>query len=279
MDKQFKKVFSDFIFCTNVEEAFSAKKSVKINFYTLMWVTDGMVDLLVDNEVVGFNKQQMIFLTPIHHVKLLENHSQVNIVMFNRDFYCIKENDHEVSCNGILFFGSQGVPIINLDNKQTEGFNRLLGVLKEEFEIADTIQEEMLRALLKRWLINATRIMKSQSNYVGENKTKLELVRKFRILLEMHYKDYHKVSDYAKLLHKSPKTLSNRFSSLGLPSPREMILDRIFVEAKRYLLYTQFSIKEIASKLGFEDTSAFSHFFKNRSQSSPTNFRAEHYQN
>jgi hypothetical protein len=51
-----------------------------------------------------------------------------------------QENDHEVSCEGILYFGAQGVPKLNLDNREAQSFERLLDVLCEEFEIIDTIE-------------------------------------------------------------------------------------------------------------------------------------------
>jgi AraC-like DNA-binding protein len=277
MDKQYHKKLSNFIFCRNTEEAFPEKQSEAPGYYTLMWVVRGMVDLSVDSEMLAINKNQVVFFTPINRVRLLESPGQVNILQFNRGFYCIRENDHEVSCNGVLFFGSQGIPVIDLDEVSTRYFQRLVDELVEEFDVRDTIQEEMLRIVVKRWLIKSTRLLKEQHNYIGEDEPRLELVRQFRILLEMHYKDCHKVSDYAKLLNKSPKTMSNKFKHLDLPSPREMILDRIFLGAKRYLLYTELSVKEVAFKLGFNDASSFSHFFKNRSQYSPSKFRGKHF--
>lgn len=273
MKKKFIKVTSTLTLCTGINELYSTKMSLKTKLYTIIWVAHGTLDLLVDDNIVSIKKGQMIFITPISHLKIIDNNSEVNILQFNREFYCIKENDHEISCNGILFFGSQGNPLISLDKKTSDSFNVLVKILFEEFTIKDNIQEEMLTVILKRWLIKCTRILKKQKNFVGEKEVKLELVRQFRILLEMNYKKYHKVSDYAQLLNKSPKTLSNRFKSLDLLSPKEMIIERIFTEAKRYLLFTELSIKEIAFNLGFDDIPSFSHFFKNRANISPKQFK------
>lgn len=237
-----------------------------------------MIDLSVDEVLIPLNKDQMTFITPVKYVKILEGHGKVNILQFNRPFYCIKENDHEVSCDGILYFGAQGVPIIDLEDKDVQSFERLLGVLKEEFEITDTIQEEMLRAVLKKWLIKATRLVKSQNKFVGEKETKAELLRQFKILVEKNYRTHHKVSDYANLLNKSPKTISNQFRILGQISPSMMIHNRITIEAKRYLLYSPLSIKEIANNLGFENPSSFSHHFKKQTGLAPKQFKVIHHQ-
>ena len=181
-------------------------------------------------------------------------------------------------CGGILYFGAQGVPKLNLDNREAQSFERLLGVLREEFEIIDTIQEEMLRVVLKKWLIKATRIVKVQNNFVGGNDSKTELLKQFNILVEKNYKKHHKVKDYAKLLNISPKTISNQFKILGQESPSMIIQQRIIIEAKRYHLYSSLSIKEIAFKLGFVDASSFSHYFKTRTGISPKQFKEIYYQ-
>ena len=75
------------------------------------------------------------------------------------------------------------------------------------------------------------------------------------------------------MLHKSPKTLSNIFSACKLPSPLRVIHERVEAEAKRLLLYSNKSSKEIAGLLGFEDQSSFSRFFKNMTGQSTVQFR------
>jgi AraC-like DNA-binding protein len=52
-----------------------------------------------------------------------------------------------------------------------------------------------------------------------------------------------------------------------------VIHDRIHIEAKRQLLFTQKIVKEIAFELGFEDITSFSRFFKNKEGQSPKEFR------
>ena len=262
-----------------MEDNFSVSTSTKSDFYSLVWVTEGMVDLAIDEIPITLYAQQMAFITPVRYVKILANHGKVNILQFNREFYCIRENDHEVSCDGILYFGTQGLPIIGLDETEALSFERLLGVLREEFEIIDAIQEEMLRTVLKKWLIKSTRILKKKSNFVGKNEPKLELLRQFKILLEKNYRKLHKVSEYADMLHKSPKTISNQFKLLDQESPSMMIQQRIIIEAKRYLLYSPLSIKEIAYSLGFEDAPTFSHYFKSKVTLSPKKYRESHPQN
>ncbi len=274
MENTFDNDFAKFRLCTNLSIDFPNYNKGKQEAYFIIWVVEGMVDLLVDGILVPLDTHQMTFLTPLKEVEVMENQGEVIILQFNRAFYCIRENDHEVSCEGVLYFGAKGIPIIDLNSSnQIESFERLIGVLQEEFEISDTIQEEMLRVVLKKWLIKSTRIIKEQQTFVGTFEPKAELLRQFNLFLEKHYRKYHKVSDYAQLLNKSPKTIANQFKLLGLDSPSKMIQQRILVEAKRYLMYSDLSIKEIAFHLGFEDASAFSNYFKKRASITPGQFR------
>jgi AraC-like DNA-binding protein len=80
------------------------------------------------------------------------------------------------------------------------------------------------------------------------------------------------VQHYAALLNKSPKTIANLFSSHSTKTPLQVIHERIITEAKRLLLYTDKSVKEIANDLGFTDLTHFSKFFKNQTGQSPTDF-------
>ena len=99
------------------------------------------------------------------------------------------------------------------------------------------------------------------------------IIREFNYLVEKHFKTMTKVQDYAKLLHKSPKTLSNIFKKHIDKSPLQIINDRRLLEAKRLLQYSETPIQEISDELNFKDVPSFSHFFSNRMGTPPTFFR------
>jgi AraC family transcriptional regulator, transcriptional activator of pobA len=182
---------------------------------------------------------------------------------FNRDFYCIADHDAEVGCVGFLFYGIQHPLFIRLSADE----ERCVALIKtqciEDMQIRDKMQGEMLRTLLKRLIINITRIAKQQTDaYRLCTADKMDLVRKFNLLLEVNFRRQHEVQFYAQALHKSPKTLTNFFALCKYPSPSELIRKRITLEAKRYLYFTDKSAKEVAEDLGFANAAHFSRFFK-----------------
>lgn len=193
---------------------------------------------------------------------------------FNREFYCIVDHDKEVSCVGFLFYGSSERMFITLNGDDQRKIDLLLQVFYDEFTTTDVVQGEMLMVLLKRLIIIVTRLAKQQ--YISKDDLpddKLDVIRKFNLLVESHYRTQHQVKYYADQLFKSPKTISNLFALYNHKSPLTVIQERIIIEAKRLLTYTDKSAKEIAGELGFEDAAHFSRFFKKHTTLSPIAFR------
>ncbi len=244
------------------------------SFLKFIW-NKGDADVIVtlDNQRKILSNNQVICTTYLQHINVENNQNQVIILLFNREFYCVHTNDSEVSCNGLLFFGSNQTPILQLDEHETQLLNYLINVLIEEFDIEDGNREEMLRILLKRFIIRCTRLAKQQMFKGPTNKNEVDIVRMFNVLVEENYKKIKKVSDYATLMHKSPKTLSNIFNQHSQPTPLQIIHQRIIIETQRLLQYTKMSAKEIGQELGFDDAAQFSKFYKTITGKSISEYR------
>lgn len=206
---------------------------------------------------------------------LFEHPEALTAWQFNRAFYCIVDHDAEVGCAGFLFYGIHHPMFIQLNAEEAEELLYLEKLFSNELMLKDSFQGEMLRTLLKRTIIKTTRIARQQSeSYQQFQDEKMDLVRKFSMLLEGNFRQHHEVRFYAGALNKSPKTLSNVFSLLKQPAPSVLIRNRLVLEAKRYLHYTARSAKEIAYELGFESPAHFSRFFKMYSGTNISSFRA-----
>lgn len=193
---------------------------------------------------------------------------------FNRAFYCIVDHDAEVGCVGFLFYGIEHPMFIRLDSRDVSDLDDLEKVISDEMAVNDNFQGEMLRTLLKRIIIKVTRKAKKQcESYQLFPDEKMDLIRRFALLVEINFKQEHGVKFYADALHKSPKTLSNVFALLKQPTPSAIIRNRIILEAKRYLHYSDKSAKEIAFELGFESPSHFNRLFKQHTGKSPLTFK------
>ena len=216
----------------------------------------------LDGIAIELQTNQITTATYFHLLDLQKVSQALTIFSFNREFYCVNTHDEEVSCNGIIFFGAQELPIITLDSEDSQKLDYLLQLFEEEFQTKDRVQGAMLQMLLKQLIIRITRLAKEQLVTKALTESQVDTIRKFNTLVDMHYKEKKQVAEYAELLFKSPKTLSNLFAKYGEKSPLRIIHERIVLEAKRQLQYADKTVKEIAHDLGFQEVASFHKLFK-----------------
>ena len=244
--------------------------------YKFLWVRKGYITVEIDHQEMTLLQDDVISLTHLQHLELKSCEGEHLTLLFNSNFYCIYGNDREVSCSGFLFNGSSHLVRFTLNENEHKELSNVVSALKSEFSIADSLQEEMLRIQLKRFIIQCTRIARNRLDITPKKEYSFEIVRKFYNLVDEHFRTKKQVQDYADILYKSPKTLSNIFSICSLPSPLRIIHERVEVEAKRLLLYSNKSVKEITDILGFEDQASFSRFFKKMTGLSAIQYRHQH---
>ena len=243
------------------------------DLYKILWSQTGEKQIQVDGYNLDLAENDLIFCTPMNVMEISMESRGLLAVVFNKEFFCIQTNDEQVSCNGFLFFGSSQPQKIQLADSESRRFENLINLFKEDLSIKDNLQGEMLRSLLKRLLILSTRMAKTDLPEPTISNVHMNIIREYNLLVEKHFREMHQVKDYADLLFKSPKTLSNLFPKFSEKSPLMVINDRILLEAKRLLLYSDKSTDEIATELGYLDSGHFSKFFKRHVGSSPTVFK------
>jgi AraC family transcriptional regulator, transcriptional activator of pobA len=247
-------------------------KASKNSELSMLWFDSDQNRLKIDGEEHTFKTNELLCLTEFHKVETV-NIDKLRLLKFNKPFYCILDHDSEISCRGILYFGAATLPIIRPNAKELDTLETVWKMLCIEMESRDNLQLEMLQMMLKRILILCTRIYKEQLQYDISGGEYVDSLRAFNYLVEQHFKEKHKVANYADLLHISPKSLSNLFKKIGSKTPLQYIQERRLLEARRLLKYSERSISEIAFHLGFSDLQAFSRFFKNNEGISPNDFK------
>jgi AraC-like DNA-binding protein len=241
-------------------------------YFTIAWNPGADQRVTIDGTEFNFPADSLLTLL-FNQSFSFEDSSAIVAWQFNREFYCIIDHDSEVSCVGFLFSSTDHM-FVTLSEESRQKIKLLSEVFIGEFNTSDQIQNELLLVLLKRLIIYVTRLAKSGYVPVKQlNDERFHIVRKFNLLVEANFKSEHSVGFYAGLLCKSPKTLSNLFALFNQKPPSQIIQERITIEAKRLLRYTDKSIKQITFELGFEDVSYFSNFFKRNVSISPLEFR------
>jgi AraC family transcriptional activator of pobA len=101
----------------------------------------------------------------------------------------------------------------------------------------------------------------------------LAIFRRFSRVLERDFASHHDAAHYADALAMPQAALSHALSDLAGRSTKELVTDRVMLEAARLLRFTDRSVGEIAYQTGFSDPLYFSRAFKRHQGEPPTVFR------
>ena len=245
------------------------------NFIKIVYLKKGS-EIILDFNTHQCKTNSLFFISPSQFYQFPANKLIEGVILyFNRDFYCVEIHDKEVSCDGILYNNIFNVAQLTLPSDEVISFENILVEIEKEFENEDSGLEEMLRLLLKKLIIKSTRLYKKQNHLQPDNiaKDNLDFLRKYSALVEKEYFRKHSVSEYAEMLNITPKNLHKKIKIISDKTPNELIKNRLLLEAKRYLVHSELSSKEIAYKLGYEDEAYFTRFFNKQEGSTPIQFR------
>ena len=247
--------------------------------YNIIWVKKGRANYAIDFKEIAVEDNTILFLTPGQiFVAQSEAVYEGCRMAFTSDFHCVERHSSEISCNGMLFNSHGEIPSIRIDEAQSKRFSKIIRDMIEEFEegSADLGQQEMILSFFRRYLVEAIRIKLQQDSARDVDvPEEIRLVNQFNALVEKHFRQKHSVSDYADILGISPKTIAKRFNETVNTKPSEVIKNRLLLQAKRELLYTDRSIKEICYEIGFEDPAYFSRYFRKNTGLTPLEFKKQ----
>jgi len=148
-----------------------------------------------------------------------------------------------------------------------------LNLITAEFQQSETGYEQMLEWQVRMVLMTLRRQFDNGRFLAAVNKPGRNLLTDFRILLEKKYRNQWRVQQYAAALHTSVSSLNRRCNDwLGITA-KSVIQNRVLIEAKRKLIYTQYPVDHIAYTLGFKDPAYFSRVFKKSEGIPPVEYR------
>jgi AraC family transcriptional regulator, transcriptional activator of pobA len=246
-------------------------------WFTILIFSKIAGELVIDDFRLSFSDPQAIFLTPGQFIQFEDdNHLNGYAILFNKEFYCIEYHDSDVSCQGLLFVNNFDLVHFNLNDQQLSIYTNSIKEMITEIDGSASLQEEMLKNLLKNLLIRSNRLFREQMSAGLVDDSSIDFVRKFSDLVEKHFKIYKRVDYYAGLLNIAPASLSKKLNKYGIESPLKIIISRVITEAKRLLIHTDKSIKEIADILGYDDAFYFSRLFTKETGISPTEYKKTH---
>ncbi|MBO9727104.1 MAG: helix-turn-helix domain-containing protein [Chitinophaga sp.] len=195
-------------------------------------------------------------------------------ISFTKDFLNIGELELDLTCLSDFphLFSSASVFII--DDGSAEDINDVVNRMHKEYNSCFTLKTAILRRYFKIFLIYLSRHLELHCKPVQQTRN-MELVKQFMQAIEQNYQDKRMVADYADLLFVTANYLNEVVKKVtGYPAGHH-IRSRVVVEAKRMATSTNSSMKEIAYRLGFNDSAHFSKFFKSTSGDNFSEFKKQ----
>ena len=244
------------------------------DYHEVIWFTGGEGVHYV--EFAGYEiKPDMIFFLARNQIHSYKQHSVLegHLLRFDDNFLRPEPKGGLASLEFSVFKPGP-LPYRTLMEGQVERFSVLLTQIRKEISSQETPRhEELLSLLIKAFLIEAERLYQAEEKIQSERLELLTTFHAFISLIEAHYKQHLSVWQYAEKLGFSSKTLNSICRSVAGISTKKIIDERMILEAKRYLVHSQLSIKEICFILGFDDPAHFSKFFKSQVNLYPLDFR------
>lgn len=170
------------------------------------------------------------------------------------------------------FHGDSQPPYYTFSDENSQIFNSLFQTIQDRFNEDARTNRDVLLAYLNLILVELERI--SLSNVIiGNENTPAQLTQDFRRLVEKHYLQYKQVQDYANMLGITLNHLVETVRTNSGKTPKQIIQERLSLEAKRLLIHSGDTVAEISHQLEFKTPTYFGAWFKNLEGITPMQFR------
>lgn len=242
-------------------------------FYIL--VETGTAEFVVDCHSYIVGKGDMLLVAPRMSVKLMKKSSDFGTCGLCMEPFFFDSLSIGNYVYKRLYNSSHTTYVLRLEDSDTVHIRKTLDLMSHY--LTSDHPAEMAGSLVNFLLLQITEIFHSQNVHpAGRVKHSDALFRLFRKLLAENYRKEHELQFYADSLHISQTYLSRVIRQISGKTVNNYIAEVLYTDARRLLVFTDLTVKEIAEQLGFSDQSSFGKFFKKKSETSPANFRDEY---
>ncbi|GEO84806.1 MULTISPECIES: helix-turn-helix domain-containing protein [Alphaproteobacteria] len=102
-----------------------------------------------------------------------------------------------------------------------------------------------------------------------------DLLARYRSLFEDHFRVERSPAFYADALAVTPARLNAACKNRAGKTASDLLYERVIIEAKRYLVYSESTVAQVAHMTGFDDPAYFNRFFTRQVGMSPGAYRKQ----
>ncbi len=245
------------------------------DYYTIIFIEKGEGTHFVDFTKYKVEDRTIYFIQPGQMHQLILTTEPIGWVITFTEEFLIANSIPEKMINDIYLFNDYGqTPPLPINENDLPVYQNLIAQMAHFAQSLETYTLEAVGSLVKIFLIqsnNHCTLRKRNNPQLIE--TSNHILRTFKQSLNKQYAATHMVSDYADKLAVSSDYLNKTVKNLTGKSAKDHIQSKLIIEAKRSLLFSNISNKELAYELGFEESAHFNNFFKKITGQTPSEFR------
>ena len=246
------------------------------NFQEILWVRSGQGKHVIDGHALTIQPHTCYLIAKGQVHQLITGINLDGLVIRFTDAFLPNFLSEEMGHYQTVLFNNVTINhTLPIPPEALSNFEALLNLLLAEFVAGNgRSNQEVLRHLLTVLLVKLGQVQQEVIRGGGTAVSpEAQLFHAFTLLLEDQYPQNHAVQNYARQLNITPRQLSDISSQLVGRKAKHLIEDRLLLEAKRLLTFTNLYVKEIAHKLGYKDPSHFSKIFKKKTQTTPQSYK------
>ncbi len=243
------------------------------DYHELVWVRSGCGSHLLDGEQVEV-MPGTVTLIGRGQVHVFEGASDLHgaVVRFNEDMLYGTASD---GSNPAWMLAGRGGRTVRVPAGEAAALEATIGVLADEVarpsDRCTTDLERHLLLVLLHWMERWYDAGRTERRDADDSEVQLH--RRFAQLLETEFARHHDAGWYADELAVPAPGLSRALAQVTGKATKELVLDRVMLEAARLLRFTDLSVGQVADAVGFTDPLYFSRAFKRHHGVAPQGFR------
>lgn len=249
----------------------------RTDFHQIVWVQTGKATLLLDFKAIPMGPNSLLFIRK-NRILMYDKSGNCDgkVLRFTDGFFVRNEDDARFLMDCRLFRIINGEPAISLAGEDT-AMQMLVNLMERELATRnDSHQHAALQNLLHNFLILSERIAGSPPDEGRIEASVKADGQKFVDMVEAGFRKERKVSAYARRLGIPEKRLQAATSKAFGKAAKELIDERVALEAKRMLLFSGASVKEVSHELAFDEVTNFIKYFRKHAGTTPAAFRSRY---
>ena len=242
------------------------------NFHSIFFILEGQSKQEVDFEPYQL-EPGTVMIIPKGSVHWEQGANQLGgyVILFSDDFF--SELQKGLFVGFVHHLTALGKLMIPLSADQQNNLETYFELLRQEQNSPSHQNHTFLLQNLMLALLNKLEGIVQNLPEVHSFISTRQLFQQFAVLVEAHFRQQNTLDFYTSELHVTSRKLNEVVKKVTGQTASAFIIDRILIEARRELCFTNQSIKEVAIALGYENQYYFSRLFKSKTGQSPEQFR------